>query len=118
MLQFATRKLHDYDLIIPEVLKSLRRHRRIAHSMLNVLMPQIILNGAGIMPVRRQVIPARMPQLVGMGHKGQTGQLARSCHDLANGTRRQGRFSFRHEHIRGAKIKTLEFPQQPQLWTP
>jgi hypothetical protein len=37
--------------------------------MLNVLMPQIILNGSGIMPLRREVIAARMPELVGMGHK-------------------------------------------------
>jgi hypothetical protein len=37
--------------------------------MLNVLMPQIILNGSGIMPLRREVIAARMPELVGIGHK-------------------------------------------------
>jgi len=48
----------------------MRRHRRVAHGMLDVSMPQIILDGAGIMPVRRQVIAARMPQLMGMGHKG------------------------------------------------
>ncbi len=57
-------------LIIPEGFKSMRRHRRVAHGMLDVSMPQIILDGAGIMPVRRQVIAARMPQLMGMGHKG------------------------------------------------
>jgi hypothetical protein len=33
-------------------------------------MPQIILNGAGIMPLRREEIAARMTELVGMGHKG------------------------------------------------
>ena len=32
--------------------------------MLYVLMPQIILHGPGIMPLRRQVITARMPELV------------------------------------------------------
>src|SRR2546426_7574582 len=36
----------------------MRRHLRVAYRMLNVLVPQIILNGARIMPVRGQVIPA------------------------------------------------------------
>src|SRR2546425_11567954 len=35
----------------------MRRHLRVAYRMLNVLVPQIILNGARIMPVRGQVIP-------------------------------------------------------------
>jgi hypothetical protein len=48
----------------------MRRHLRVAYGMLNVLVPQIILNGARIIPVRGQVIPARMPQLVGMGDMG------------------------------------------------
>ena len=33
--------------------------------MLNVLMPQIILNGPGIMPLRRQVIAAICAELAG-----------------------------------------------------
>ena len=47
MLKFAARKLDGYGSIIPEVLKSLRRHRSIAHGMLDVPVPQIILNGSG-----------------------------------------------------------------------
>jgi hypothetical protein len=37
--------------------------------MLNVLVPEVILNGAGIMSTKRQVIAARMPQLAGIGDK-------------------------------------------------
>ena len=56
--------------IIPEASESVGRHGGVAHGMLNVLMPQIILNDPGIMPLRRQVIAARMPELVRMGTKG------------------------------------------------
>jgi hypothetical protein len=62
-------------LIIPEAFKSVGRHRGVAHGMLNVLVPKIILNGPRIMPLRRKVIAARMPQLVRMGDKGVTVQL-------------------------------------------
>ena len=86
--------------------------------MLNVFVPQIILDGPGIMPTRRQVIATRMPQLVRMGHKGEPGHLAHSRHDFTNGPRRQGRFALRHEPIRGIGVETLEFPKQPQLRTP
>jgi hypothetical protein len=67
-------------LIILEAFESVRRHGGIAHGMLNVLMPQIILNGPGIMPLRREVIAARMPELVRMGYEREPGQLAGSRH--------------------------------------
>ena len=86
--------------------------------MLNILVPEIILHGAGIMPVRRKVIAARMPQLVGMGDKRQPRHLARSRHDRANGPRGQRGFALRHKHIGGVGGETLEFPQQAQLRTP
>ena len=40
-------------------------------------MPQIILDGTGIVPVRRQVIATGMPQLMGMGPKERTQALER-----------------------------------------
>ncbi len=88
-----------HGLILPEAFESVGRHCDVAHGMLNVLMPQIILNRSGIMSPRSQVIAARVPQLVGMGHKGQPGQLARSGHNLANGPRRQGRLALGDEDI-------------------
>src|SRR6266849_3754004 len=107
-----------HDLIIPEACKSVGRHRGLAHRMLNVRVSQIILNGPSIMPLRREVIPARMPQLVGMGHKGEPRHLPRSRHNLANGPRGQRRFALRHEHIRRVGVGAREFPQQPELRTP
>jgi len=38
--------------------------------MLNILMPQVILHGPGIMPLRREVIAARMPELMRMATAG------------------------------------------------
>jgi hypothetical protein len=67
------------------------------------------------MPLRREVITARMPELMGMGHKEETCQLARARHNLANRSRRQGRLAFGDEHIRRMGIGTLEFPQEASL---
>src|SRR5437899_1477139 len=58
---FSLIRFLAHDSIIPEVLKSMRGHRGVAHRVLNVPMPQIILNGSGIMPTRRQVIAAYVP---------------------------------------------------------
>jgi hypothetical protein len=85
--------------------------------MLNVLVPQIILNSSRITPPRREVIPTRMPQLVRMGDKGQPCHPPRSRHNLTNRPRRQGGFALGHEHRWGVGVDTLEFPQEAQLRT-
>jgi hypothetical protein len=92
-----------HGLILPEAFESVGRHGGVAYGMLNVLMPQIILNGPGIMPPRCQVIAARMPELVGMGYKWEPGQPARSRHNLANRPRGQGRLALGDEYIRGVE---------------
>src|SRR5712671_692190 len=70
--------------IIPKVFEAVGCHRGVAHGMLNVLVPEIILNGAGIMPPRRQVVAAGMAELVRMGHKGQPSDLAHARHNRAD----------------------------------
>ena len=66
-------------LILPEVFEPVGRQGGVAHGMLNILMSQIILDGSGIMPLRREVIAARMPELMGMGHKEEHYHLARGA---------------------------------------
>ena len=80
--------------------------------MLNILMPQVILNGSGIMSLRREVIATRMPELVGMGHKGEPGHFACSRHNFANRSRGQRCLTLGDEHIRGVGIDALECPQE------
>jgi hypothetical protein len=104
-----------HGLILLEAFESVGRHGGVAHGMLNILMPQIILNRPGIMPPRCQVIAARMPELVGMGYKREPGQPARSRHNLPNRPRGQGRLALGDEHIRRVGMGALEFPQEAQL---
>src|SRR5207248_6366950 len=87
-----------YTLSLHDALPILRRHRRIAHRMLNVLVPEIILNGSGIMSARCEVIAARMPQLVGMADKRQPSHLARARHDRAK-DRKSTRLNSSHRTI-------------------
>src|SRR5262245_16092851 len=101
--------IHTKRLILPEIFEPVGRHGGVAHRMLNILMSQLILDRSGIMPLRREVIAARMTELVGMGHKGQCSHLACSRHNLTNRPRGQGRLALGDEHIRGVRIGALEF---------
>ena len=56
--------------IVPEVLKPLWCEFRVPDRLLNVAMPQIMLDSARIQVFVRQVKAARMPQHMGMDRKG------------------------------------------------
>jgi hypothetical protein len=57
--------------IVPEVLKALRRKFRVPDGMLNIALPQVVLNGACISVLVGQVKAAGVPQHMRMDRKGQ-----------------------------------------------
>lgn len=56
-------------LIPPKILKPIRRQLGIPHRMLNVLMPQVMLNRPRILPIVRQLKPASMAKHVWVSRK-------------------------------------------------
>ena len=69
-------------LIAPEILEARRRELRIAHGMLNVLVPEIGLQRARIDAVVRQLVAARMPQHVRVNREVEAGCDAQTRHHL------------------------------------
>jgi hypothetical protein len=75
--------------IVPEVLKALRRKFRVPDGMLNIAMPQVVLNGARIGVLVGQVKAAGVPQHMRMDRKGQGGGFARSADHVVDRTPHQ-----------------------------
>lgn len=54
----------------PEILETLRRKLRISHSVLDVLVAQVVLNGPRIVPIIGELVAAGMPEHVGVNGEG------------------------------------------------
>src|SRR5947209_4339779 len=55
--------------IFPKTLEPLRRQLGVAHGVLNILVPEIVLHRARVLPIVRQLVAARMSQHVWMDRK-------------------------------------------------
>ena len=56
-------------LIPPEVLEAIRRKLRVSHSVLDVLVPQVMLNRPRVVPIVSELITGRVSQHVRMNRK-------------------------------------------------
>ena len=74
------RVLEGIYLISPKVLEPCRRQFRISNRVANIPMPKIILNGARIVAIARELVSRTMPQHVRMNLKGQARLLTRPLH--------------------------------------
>lgn len=101
--------------IFPEVLEAIRRQLGIAGRVLNVAMPEVMLDGAGILAVVGELVTRGMPQHVRMDREADRGLFAGSCHDLSHGVRRQRGLAFADEDIGRFRILPLQPAQGPQF---
>ncbi len=69
-------------------------------------MPQVMLNGAGIVPVIGELEPARMPEHVWMDGKGDASALPRTSDNLTGGGRCKRPPAFGHKDV-GTRLVTL-----------
>lgn len=65
----------------------------------DVLMPRIMLQHPGVVPVLGQLEPAGVPEHMGMGREGQPCRLASPGHELADVARGHRAATFGHEQI-------------------
>ena len=99
-------------LILPKPREPIRRQRRIPRRRLQIPMPKIMRQRAGVMPVIGQLVSGRMPQHVRMHWEGQLGRLARTLNHPQEPRRCDRRTGLGYKHI-GAR--PLQWPQSPQL---
>lgn len=104
-------------LIIPEAIEAIRRQLRVLGSMLDILVPQVMLDSAGVLAVVRQLEAGGVPQHVGMDGQAQSGRLARAGHQFPEGGISHGCLAFGDEHIRGLGVIPPELAQCPEFGT-
>src|SRR5438105_106545 len=86
--------------VLPEALEPLWRHLRIADRVLNIPMPEVVLDGSRVVALVRQLEAARVPQHVRMDRESELRRVACSPHDLAERRVRERSTAFRREDIR------------------
>jgi hypothetical protein len=97
-------------LIVPEVGKPMGRQRRVTNGMLNIAMPQVLLDGPGIHAFVGEIKTAGMPEHMGMNRKRQARHLTRSQHNMANRSVGQWPSSFGDKQIRRLRVVSAQLP--------
>ena len=95
-------------LILPKVFESLRAELGIAHRVCDVFVPEVLLNGPGVLAVARELVASRVPQHVRMDREGELGERACACHQFSHRRRRHRTAALGHEQIRRIRILPLE----------
>jgi hypothetical protein len=83
----------------PEIPKPIGRQPGVAHRVLDILVPKVMLQGAGIVAVVGQFEAAGMAQHVRMDRKRQLGGLAEPCNQMMEAERAQRAATLRDEHV-------------------
>ena len=66
---FSVAPAETWALIPPKPLEPLRREFGVAHGVLDVLVPEVVLDRAGVVAVVRELVPAAVAEHVGMDGK-------------------------------------------------
>src|SRR5689334_1477843 len=103
--------------VFPEVLESVRRQLGIAHSVHDVLVAKVVLQGPRVPPVVGELEAARMPQHVWMNRKLELGNDGKAREHLPEANGGHGRPALGHEHVAAGAVFPLEGPQRAHLLT-
>ena len=69
-------------LVLPEPLEPIRGQLRVPCRVLNIPVPEVVLNRPRVVPVIGELVPAGVTQHVGMNRKAQPSLLTRPRHEL------------------------------------
>lgn len=72
--------------VFPEVFKALGGHFRVANCVVNVLVTEVVLDGAGVVSLGSEKITAGMPKLMGMNREVEPGFFPSASDDVSNGS--------------------------------
>src|SRR5512147_552264 len=108
---------HSDPSIPPEVVETIGCEPRVENRVLNILVPQVVLNSTGILTVVGQLEAGRMPEHVRVDRHSEPGSIAGASDHFAERRCGHRRFTFRDKDIRRIWIITQELAQRPQFWT-
>jgi len=83
--------------------------------VLDVFVPQIVLDGAGVLTVVGELEPGRMSQHVRMDRHAQLGRIAGASEQLAEGGRGHRRAALGDKNVGAARIFTQYLAQAPEF---
>ncbi len=86
-------------LILPEVFEALGSHFRVPDRVVDVSMPQVVLDGAGIVSLGSEKVAAGMPELMGMDREVKARRLPSASEDVPNRSRRERRPPLRYKYV-------------------
>jgi hypothetical protein len=102
-------------LVAPEAFKSVRRKRRIAHSVRDVLVAEISLDRSRVAAVIGELVAARMAQHVRMRLDAKVRRYSGTFDHPGESRRRERDAAFADEHERRLRAVSLVSAQGPQF---
>src|SRR5664280_2961578 len=106
-----------HHLITPEILETCGRKLGIAHCVLDVLVPEIILDRSCVVTIACQLEAGCMAQHVCVGLEREARLLSRTFDQPVEAIRCKWSAAFAHKHERGLRSFTFELAQRPQFVT-
>src|SRR4051812_15478861 len=98
-------------LIAPEILEPICRQFGVAGGMLNVTVPQIMLDRPRVLPVVGQLVAGGVAQHVRMDRELDAGREAGSTDDLAHRIGAERRLALAHKYVGGVRVSPLQSAQ-------
>ena len=93
--------------ILPEVPEAIWRQLGVTYGVLDVLMPEVVLEGARIDALIRELEPGGMAKHMRMDRERHLGSLAEATDHPAKADRAHGRAALAHEYVAARLLLAL-----------
>jgi hypothetical protein len=105
-------------LIFQKLTKSLGRKFRVPDGVLDIAVPEIMLDGASILAVVGELKPTGMPHHMRVHRKGEGGEHPGAGEYSPDRRGAQGPALLRDKHLGCPRVVPLQTPERPQLGAP
>src|SRR5262249_14254780 len=102
-------------LIVPEFLEAIAAELGVTDGVLDVLVPEVVLDRPGVLTIVGQFEAGGMPQHVGMHGEVEAGHRPGPGHDLPERGVRQQTLPLGHEDIGRLRVLPRQLPQRADL---
>src|SRR5262245_29508985 len=104
--------------VSPKVFEAIGRHFGVAHRVLDVLVPEIVLQGARVVAIVCELKPTGMAKHVGVDREWHLGGLTDPLDEPVEADGTDWPTALGNEHISLCRVIAPELAQRPHLVTP
>ena len=101
--------------IFPESFEPIGSQLCVANRMSDVLVPEVVLKRAGVVPVVGELEPAGVAEHVGVDGEANPGLLTRTDHELSHVARGHRTTALGREEVRPLRPVSAQLPQSSKL---